>query len=136
MNIDLHQIDAFTDELFGGNPAGVVTNADGLTDKQMAKIAREMNLSETAFVLPPTTNDADIRLRYFTPEAEVSFCGHATIGTLCELARLKLHGLGEQNANIRVETAAGTFTMSSAAQKGAASATFTVPRPNMEVYRL
>lgn len=78
-NYKLFQVDAFTREKFRGNPAGVVLNADGLTDKQMQDIAREMNCSETAFVLSPTGSDHDVGIRYFTPQVEVPICGHATI---------------------------------------------------------
>lgn len=73
------QVDAFTDKMFTGNPAGVVVNADGLTDMEMQQIARELNNSETAFILAPTGDDHDLWLRYFTPTVEVPLCGHATI---------------------------------------------------------
>ncbi|MBL3530807.1 PhzF family isomerase [Companilactobacillus zhachilii] len=76
----VYQVDAFTKIKLAGNPAGVVTNAEGLTEKQMQTIARELNNSETAFILPPTKNQADIKIRFFTPTTEVPICGHATIG--------------------------------------------------------
>lgn len=111
--IDLYQVDAFTGKIFGGNPAGVVTNANELSDEEMGQIAREMNLSETAFVLKPTSNKADLKLRYFTPAAEVDFCGHATIGTLYELSRLNMYGLGSGGVgNVKVETNVGILEMS------------------------
>ena len=75
----IYQVDAFTKEKFHGNPAGVVTNADGLTDAQMQAIAREMNNSETAFILSPSGPDHDVWVRFFTPTTEVPSCGHATI---------------------------------------------------------
>jgi len=75
----LYQIDAFTKELFGGNPAGVVANADGLTEQQMQKIARELNNSETAFILSPVDDSHNVWVRFFTPTAEVPICGHATV---------------------------------------------------------
>lgn len=75
----LYQVDAFTTELFAGNPAGVVPNADGLGDDQMQAIARELNNSETAFVCEPRHTDHDVRIRFFTPTTEVPSCGHATI---------------------------------------------------------
>lgn len=76
----LYQVDAFTKELFKGNPAGVVLDASGLTDTQMQDIARELNNSETAFVLEtPDEKDYDVEVRYFTPTTEVPICGHATI---------------------------------------------------------
>lgn len=76
---NLYQVDAFTKELFRGNPAGVVSNADGLTESQMQDIAREMNCSETAFIFSSNSPDYDVCVRYFTPTIEVPLCGHATI---------------------------------------------------------
>ncbi|MCL6600796.1 MAG: PhzF family phenazine biosynthesis protein, partial [Alicyclobacillus macrosporangiidus] len=78
-------VDAFTDRPFGGNPAGVVPEARGLTEAQMQAIARELNLSETAFLVPGE-RDADFSIRYFTPASEVAFCGHATLGAAWLLA--------------------------------------------------
>ena len=75
----LFQVDSFTDTAFKGNPAGVVLDADGLTDQEMQQIAREMNNSETVFILSPTATDHEVWLRYFTPTMEVPTCGHATI---------------------------------------------------------
>lgn len=75
----LYQVDAFTTEKFQGNPAGVVSNADGLSVHQMQAIARELSNSETAFILPPDAPDHDVRVRFFTPTTEVPSCGHATI---------------------------------------------------------
>jgi len=75
----LYQVDAFTRKRFEGNPAGVVANADGLTDSQMQVIARELNNAETAFILSPTATDHEVWVRFFTPTTEVPSCGHATI---------------------------------------------------------
>lgn len=74
----LYQVDAFTAERFTGNPAGVVSDATGLSDSEMQVIAREMNVSETAFIFPAHGNDHDM-IRFFTPTTEVPICGHATI---------------------------------------------------------
>lgn len=91
-SLEVHQVDAFTDEPFSGNPAGVVLEADGLDDATMKRIAREMNLSETSFLL--SSNKADIKIRYFTPNgAEVKFCGHSTVGALYMLAHKKMLGI-------------------------------------------
>lgn len=76
---NLYQIDSFTNHLFKGNPAGVITNADGLSDKEMQSIARELNNSETAFIMDGDSSTHDIYIRYFTPTHEVPICGHATI---------------------------------------------------------
>ncbi|WP_347560953.1 PhzF family isomerase [Clostridium sp. JN-1] len=75
----IYQVDSFTREKFHGNPAGVVPNADGLTDEQMQRIARELNNSETAFVFSSSVPDYDVEVRFFTPTTEVPLCGHATI---------------------------------------------------------
>jgi PhzF family phenazine biosynthesis protein len=72
-------VDAFTGEPLRGNAAGVVPDAAGLTDEQMQSIARELGASETAFLRPG--EEADRRVRFFTPETEVDLCGHATIGS-------------------------------------------------------
>jgi trans-2,3-dihydro-3-hydroxyanthranilate isomerase len=79
VRIRVKQVDAFTKDPFGGNPAGVVSVADSLDEEQMQLIAREMNLSETAFVAP--SERADFKIRFFTPYSEVDLCGHATIGS-------------------------------------------------------
>lgn len=75
----IYQVDAFTKKKFEGNPAGVVANADGLTDVQMQSIARELNNSETAFILSPESEGYDIWVRFFSPTTEVPICGHATV---------------------------------------------------------
>ena len=75
----LYQIDSFTKEKFTGNPAGVITNADGLNPFQMQKIARELNNSETAFVFSSNSDGYEVCVRFFTPTKEVPICGHATI---------------------------------------------------------
>lgn len=75
----IYQVDSFTRQRFHGNPAGVVPNADGLTEEQMQRIARELNNSETAFIFSSTSPDYDVEVRFFTPTTEVPLCGHATI---------------------------------------------------------
>lgn len=75
----VYQVDSFTSEKFKGNPAGVVLNADGLSEQQMLAIARELNNSETAFVFSPQDASHELYIRYFTPTVEVPICGHATI---------------------------------------------------------
>ncbi|AGK96934.1 PhzF family isomerase [Clostridium pasteurianum] len=76
---NLYQIDSFTKDKFVGNPAGVITNADGLTSDEMQKIARELNNSETAFIFSSNNNEYDVHTKFFTPTNEVPICGHATI---------------------------------------------------------
>jgi len=79
-------VDVFTDRVLAGNPLAVVFDAAGLADGEMQSIAREMNLSETTFLLPPTRPDCAARVRIFTPAREVPFAGHPTIGTSWVLA--------------------------------------------------
>lgn len=78
----VYQIDSFTKEHFKGNPAGVVVNADGLSDEQMLMIARELNNSDTAFLFSPDDDSCDGVIRYFTPKIEIPACGHATIAAM------------------------------------------------------
>ncbi|KHF38920.1 PhzF family phenazine biosynthesis protein [Halalkalibacter okhensis] len=79
--INIYHVDAFTDKPFGGNSAGVVPNAEFISCVHMQSIAKELNLSETAFLMPPQSTAADFRIRYFTPSSEIDFCGHATVAT-------------------------------------------------------
>jgi PhzF family phenazine biosynthesis protein len=87
----LYQVDAFTVTPFTGNPAGVVLAADGMTGAEMLAVARELNNSETAFVLAADAADHDVRVRFFTPTTEVPTCGHATVAT--HFARAIEYGL-------------------------------------------
>jgi PhzF family phenazine biosynthesis protein len=75
------QVDVFGAEPYQGNPVAVVLDASDLSEHAMARFARWTNLSETTFVLPPTTPEADYRLRIFTPGAEIPFAGHPTLGS-------------------------------------------------------
>jgi PhzF family phenazine biosynthesis protein len=77
----LYQVDAFTNQKFSGNPAGVISNAQGLSDAKMQQIARELNNSETAFMFESNEDNYDVHTRYFTPTNEVPICGHATIAS-------------------------------------------------------
>ena len=87
MKLPLYQVDAFTDRVFGGNPAAVVLLDEWLPDRVLAAIAAENNLAETAFVVP--RGDV-IPLRWFTPKVEVDLCGHATLAAAHVLFRHKL----------------------------------------------
>ena len=79
------QLDVFTDRAFCGNPLAVFPEAEGIPDEQMGKIAREMNLSETVFVLKSESGQALRRLRIFTPMREIPFAGHPIVGTWAAL---------------------------------------------------
>lgn len=85
MEINIFQVDAFSSRPFGGNPAGVVPNAKRLKEIDMQRIANEMNLSETAFIVQ--RDDNLFKMRFFTPVCEVDLCGHATIASFYTLAQ-------------------------------------------------
>lgn len=98
MTITVYQLNAFMCDNEGGNPAGVVLNADNLTDEQMQHIAAQVGFSETAFVSAYKNNsselsndyevnDCDFNVRFFTPNTEVDFCGHATLAVYALLYR-------------------------------------------------
>ena len=74
-------VDVFTRQTFGGNPLAVFFAAEQLSDKQMQQIAREMNYSETTFVLPPVDPANTASVRIFTPVSELPFAGHPNVGT-------------------------------------------------------
>lgn len=80
------QADVFTDQPFGGNQLAVFTDARGLSDAEMQALAREMNFSESTFVLPPEQPEAGRRVRIFTPAKEMPMAGHPTVGTVYVLA--------------------------------------------------
>lgn len=77
MNLVTYIVDSFTNEVFKGNPAGVSLITEAISEKTMQSIAKELNLSETAFVKPLSNNDFSIR--YFSPKMEIPLCGHATL---------------------------------------------------------
>ena len=81
------QLDVFTDHLFGGNQLAVFLDGRGLSGDTMQAVAREMNFSETTFILPAERPDTDVRMRIFTPGAEMPIAGHPTIGSTFALAR-------------------------------------------------
>src|SRR3954466_11453645 len=89
--------DVFTDHLFGGNQLAVYLDGRGLAADTMQAIAKEMNFSETTFVLPPETAGTDVRMRIFTPAEELPMAGHPTIGTTFALARAGVIEYGRQN---------------------------------------
>lgn len=84
------QYDVFTRAPFGGNPLAVFPEAEGVAEADMLRLAREMNLSETTFVLPPEAEGADARVRIFSPRKELPFAGHPIVGTAWALAERAL----------------------------------------------
>ena len=101
MQLAFHTLDVFTAVRFGGNPLAVVLDAGGLGDEAMQAIAREFNLSETVFALPPAEPASTARVRIFTPARELPFAGHPTIGTAVLLAQLG-HGSADQPGSTRI----------------------------------
>lgn len=106
MSIPLFQVDAFTSEIFKGNPAAVCILSEPAESAWMQNVAREMNLSETAFLSP--RNDG-YGLRWFTPEAEVELCGHATLASAYVLWEA---GYVRPSAKIRFNTLSGWLSAS------------------------
>lgn len=104
MNVRVMKVNAFSESVQGGNPAGVVLDAPVLLDEQMKQISKELHVSETAFVFPSVI--ADFKLRFFTPTVEVDLCGHATIATFFTMA-LKGKLSVTSHTIIRQETNAG-----------------------------
>jgi trans-2,3-dihydro-3-hydroxyanthranilate isomerase len=109
-------LDAFTDRPFLGNPCGVVPDAEGLSDDEMQKIAREMNLPETSFVLK--SDKADFRVRYFTPRYELGFAGHPTIATSYMLALEGMTSLDKSVNTIQLEFNIGVLPVDLLAENG------------------
>lgn len=100
-----YYVNAFAKTIDGGNPAGVVLNADNLTEKEMLEIASDIGFSETAFV--SSSDKADFRVRFFTPSDEVDLCGHATIATFSLLKSLNIVKAGTYTQ----ETKAGVLSV-------------------------
>ena len=111
MKIPLYQADAFTDKLFGGNPAAVCPLTEWLPDEVMQKIAVENNLAETAFFVK---NENGFMLRWFTPEFEIDLCGHATLAS----AHILYTELGFEDDSIHFDTVkAGELVVSRTGDK-------------------
>ena len=103
------QVDVFTNTAFGGNPLAVFPEAEGLTTEEMQFLAREMNLSETTFVLPAQAPGGDFKVRIFTPVTELPFAGHPVVGTHWVLAHLGLVSLREPVTRVRFELGVGVL---------------------------
>jgi PhzF family phenazine biosynthesis protein len=102
MSINFYQVDAFTDQLFKGNPAGVCPLENRLNEQTMQNIAMENNLSETAFF---TGGNGEYNIRWFTPQTEVNLCGHATLGS----AHVIFNHIGFKGKEIVFHSKSGTL---------------------------
>src|SRR3982751_1524536 len=104
-----HLVDVFTDRIFGGNQLAVLTNGRGISSELMQSIAKEFNLSETTFVLPPKDSANDYHVRIFTPGSELPMAGHPTVGTSFILAREHMIELGGDEVTIKLEEGVGVI---------------------------
>lgn len=118
MERKFHTADVFTDRMFGGNPLAVVPDGSAIDDERMQLIAREFNLSETVFVLPPDDPAHAARLRIFTPAAELPFAGHPTVGTAIVLAATGRLPLAGDTTDIVFEEGVGPVPVSIRARNG------------------
>lgn len=116
MKLTIYQVDAFTNKLFGGNPAAVIPLEKWLDDDLMQKIAGENNLSETVFFVPSSNKEFDFDIRWFTPELEIDLCGHATLASAfiifnyLEFKNQHLH-FHSKSGKLSVEKRADVFVM-------------------------
>src|SRR5580765_8487503 len=103
------RIDVFTDKAFGGNPLAVFPTAQGLDAREMQLLAKEMHLSESTFVLPPTRKDAAARVRIFTVDRELPLAGHPVVGTAFALAATGAIPVRQGPNRIALELGAGVL---------------------------
>lgn len=111
-------VDVFTDHAFGGNPLAVFTDGRNVDPTEMQNIAKELNLSETTFVLPPQDPAHTYQVRIFTPAAELPMAGHPTVGTAFVLARERLIELSEPETAIIFEEGVGPIPVALKVQDG------------------
>ncbi len=116
--IQFYQADVFSGEPFGGNPLAVFPTVEDVTEREFQQIAREMNLSETVFVLPPTDPRAAAKVRIFTPSQEIPFAGHPILGTFYVLGALKRLPLKEPITQVLYECHLGVFPLDIIVLKG------------------
>jgi len=107
MKLTLYQVDAFTDKLFGGNPAAVVPLKKWLPDPLMQQLAMENNLAETVFFVPSKNKEADYDIRWFTPALEINLCGHATLASAFVLFDI----IKEKKKSVTFDSKSGLLTV-------------------------
>ena len=133
MTTEILRYTAFPAEHRGGNPAGVVLDAHGMTDEEMLAAAADVGFSETAFLFPSAPTGGlteggvtEARIRYFSPRAEVPFCGHATIATA--VAHAERHGAGR----LDLVTRGGLVPVRTRSEHGQLVATLTSVAPSVQ----
>lgn len=128
LTVTAYLVDAFTAKPSQGNRAGVVLDADGLSQEQMQEIARIVNVSETAFVISDNDPECDFRVRYFTPTREVPICGHATIATHW----LRANILNLPTTELKVKTGVGILPVNIERRANEVYITMTQGRPVLD----
>lgn len=127
--LDYLVYDVFTDTALAGNPLAVVLDAEDLETEAMQRLAREFNLSETVFVLPPKNPVHTARVRIFTPRHELPFAGHPTVGTAIALTeRAWVSGEGDRTSIVVLEENVGPVRCAVTGSRAAAFAEFDLPR--------
>jgi PhzF family phenazine biosynthesis protein len=114
MKYTLYQADAFTDKLFCGNPAAVIPLTEWMDETLLQQIALENNLSETVFFVPSAAAEADYEIRWFTPEAEINLCGHATLASAYVLFEI----LGFKKETLVFSSKSGLLTVKKEIRNG------------------
>ncbi len=131
--IFIKHIDTFTTQPQSGNPAGVVLDAQGLTSEQMLAVSREVNLNETAFILPAESKEADMRIRWFTPAGEITMSGHASLAAMHALAEEGKFGMKKDGEyNFVVETPKRLMPVKILKNKGSIEITLYLDPPEFE----
>lgn len=126
--IEYHIVDVFTDTALQGNPVAVFHDASDIPADRMQQIAREMNLSEVTFILPPKSTDADVRVRIFTPRNELPFAGHPLLGTAIAL------GGSSRLDVLRIETGRGIVPFHFDRSGAVLSASMSQPLPTVAAF--
>ncbi|TMA59592.1 MAG: PhzF family phenazine biosynthesis protein [Deltaproteobacteria bacterium] len=132
----LLQVDVFTRVPLAGNPVAVILDAGRLRADEMQAIARETNLSETTFVLPPTTAGTDYRVRIFTPRHEVPFAGHPTIGTVAALIASEQLPRPATATRVHQECGVGIVNVTVTPEAGGLSFSIAMPSPAWRAARV
>ncbi|SDC66754.1 phenazine biosynthesis protein PhzF family [Cupriavidus sp. YR651] len=128
--VPFKQVDVFTSTPYRGNPVAVVLEAQDLTSDEMQRIANWTNLSETTFVLPPTQAGADYRVRIFTPQSELPFAGHPTLGTAHAL--IEARKITPRDGKLVQECGAGLIELTVTMCEGASPViAFNLPEPRL-----